>query len=116
MVTVEQIFSYLEQSLAEATLQADQNEIRQIQQVTSFISGLSPKPVTSSQLTGELEHQIARAIEHKQPGVLADLQVIAGYLMRPAEAHKDRELARQLRILAARARNAIEQIEQARER
>jgi hypothetical protein len=110
MVTLEQIFSYLDEALAEATLQGNQLEITQIQQVTSFLTSCDPKPRSMAELEAALDGQIKQATSGRNVAALADLQKIAGFLMRPAEALPDRETARRLRILASHAANAREEI------
>jgi CRISPR/Cas system-associated protein Cas7 (RAMP superfamily) len=110
MVTLEQIFSYLDEALAEATLQGNQLEITQIQQVTSFLTSADPRSRSVDELEAQLDDQIKQATRSRNAAALSDLQKIAGFLMRPAEAAPDREAARRLRILAAHAANAREEI------
>lgn len=75
-----------------------------------------PYSLSVADIVTAIDHEIKKATEKKDIARLADLQVIAGYLMQPAEAVADKETSRRFRILAARAANAREDLERKLER
>jgi len=66
--------------------------------------------LTVQHMHDAIEAAIQRAESSRNVADLSELQQLAGYLMRPANAAKDKETERMFRILAARAANLREDI------